>query len=71
MPFSRRREPLVPKLDGLLLGTVRRTGILYQWVGGTRRNWCGQGHSALSSNKRKCGDGGGFEEVVVKTKNRY
>jgi hypothetical protein len=46
--------------------------ILYQWIGGTRRDWRGQGHfRALTEESEVWAMGAGFEEVVVKTKNRY
>ena len=56
----RRRRP----------STGRR--ILYSWIGGTRRDWRGQGHfRALTEESEVWAMGAGFEEVVVKTKNRY
>ena len=46
--------------------------VLYQWIGGTRRDWRGQGHfRALTEESEVWAQAAGFEEVVVKTKNRY
>jgi hypothetical protein len=57
-----------------LAGSVRFDGrrILYSWLGGTRRDWRGQGHfRALTEESEVWAMSNGFEEVVVKTKNRY
>ena len=46
--------------------------ILYSWIGGTRRDWRGQGHfRALTEESEAWAHAAGFHEVVVKTKNRY
>jgi hypothetical protein len=46
--------------------------ILYSWLGGTRRDWRGQGHfRALTEESEVWAMSNGFEEVVVKTKNRH
>ena len=72
-----RAEESIPKLRdlvGRLDGSVRFEGrrILYQWIGGTRRDWRGQGHfRALTEESEVWAMASGFEEVVVKTKNRY
>jgi hypothetical protein len=72
-----RAEESVPKLSDLvnrLGGAVRFDGrrILYSWIGGTRRDWRGQGHfRALTEESEVWALGAGFEEVVVKVKNRY
>jgi hypothetical protein len=61
---------LVTRLDGTVNFNGRR--ILYQWIGGTRRDWRGQGHfRALTEESEVWAMSAGFEEVVVKTKNRY
>ena len=61
---------LVTRLDGTVNFKDRR--ILYQWIGGTRRDWRGQGHfRALTEESEVWAMSAGFEEVVVKTKNRY
>jgi hypothetical protein len=61
---------LVGRLDGTIAFDGRR--VLYQWIGGTRRDWRGQGHfRALTEESEVWAMAAGFEEVVVKTKNRY
>lgn len=72
-----RSDESVPKLRDLVTrlgGAVNFEGrrILYQWIGGTRRDWRGQGHfRALTEESEVWAMSAGFEEVVVKTKNRY
>lgn len=72
-----RADESVPKLRDLVTrldGTVNFAGrrILYQWIGGTRRDWRGQGHfRALTEESEVWAMSAGFQEVVVKTKNRY
>jgi hypothetical protein len=46
--------------------------VLYSWIGGTRRDWRGQGHfRALTEESEAWALAAGFHEVVVKTKNRF
>jgi hypothetical protein len=46
--------------------------ILYNWLGATRRDWRGQGHfRAVSEQQEIWAIAQGFDEIVVKTKNRY
>ena len=46
--------------------------ILYQWIGGTRSDWRGQGHfRALTEEQEVWALENGFDEVLVKTKNRF
>jgi GNAT superfamily N-acetyltransferase len=46
--------------------------VLYTWIGGTRRDWRGQGHfRALTEQQEHWAIEHGFDEVVVKTKNRF
>jgi GNAT superfamily N-acetyltransferase len=46
--------------------------VLYSWIGGTRRDWRGQGFfRALTEESEAWAHATGFHEVVVKTKNRY
>ena len=46
--------------------------VLYSWIGGTRRDWRGQGHfRALTEESEAWAHACGYHEVVVKTKNRY
>jgi len=72
-----RHDESVPKLRDLvdrLTGPVIFDGrrILYSWIGATRRDWRGQGHfRALTEESEVWAHAAGFEEVVVKTKNRY
>ena len=45
--------------------------VLYSWIGGTRRDWRGQGFfRALTEEQEAWALDNGFDEVVVKTKNR-
>lgn len=46
--------------------------VLYSWIGATRRDWRGQGHfRALSEQSEEWAIANGYNEIVVKTKNRY
>ena len=46
--------------------------VLYQWIGGTRRDWRGQGHfRALTEEQEVWAVARGFDETIVKTKNRF
>jgi hypothetical protein len=46
--------------------------VLYTWIGGTRRDWRGQGHfRALTEQQEVWAIENGFDEIVVKTKNRF
>ena len=61
---------LVSRLDSSVVFEDRK--VLYSWVGGTRRDWRGQGHfRALTEESEVWAHAAGFHEVVVKTKNRY
>lgn len=61
---------LVGRLDGHVIFEGRR--ILYTWIGGTRRDWRGQGHfRALTEQQELWAIEQGFDEIVVKTKNRF
>ena len=67
-------EPKLVDLVARLSGCVEFEGrkILYSWIGGTRRDWRGQGHfRALTEESEAWAHASGFHEVVVKTKNRY
>jgi hypothetical protein len=72
-----RARETEPKLADLVarLGDSVRFGdrkVLYSWIGGTRRDWRGQGHfRALTEESEAWALASGFHEVVVKTKNRY
>ena len=61
---------LVARLDGCVQFEGRK--VLYSWIGGTRRDWRGQGHfRALTEESEAWAHASGFHEVVVKTKNRF
>jgi hypothetical protein len=66
-----------PKLADLILqleDVVEFDGrrILYQWIGGTRKDWRGQGHfRALTEEQEVWALDNGFDEIIVKTKNRF
>jgi len=46
--------------------------VLYSWIGGTRRDWRGQGHfRALTEQQEVWAIDAGFDEVIIKTKNRF
>ena len=66
--------PDLRDLVARLTDSVRFNGrrVLYTWLGGTRRDWRGQGHfRALTEESEVWAMSNGFEEVVVKTKNRH
>jgi hypothetical protein len=72
--FENERDPkladLVERLRDVISFTDRR--ILYNWLGATRRDWRGKGHfRALTEEQEVWAVTEGFDEVVVKTKNRY
>ena len=66
-----------PKLADLVMqieDVVRFDGrrVLYQWIGGTRKDWRGQGHfRALTEEQETWAIANGFDEIIVKTKNRF
>jgi hypothetical protein len=61
---------LVFQLDDVVKFNGRR--VLYQWIGGTRKDWRGQGHfRALTEEQEVWAMDNGFDEIVVKTKNRF
>jgi len=67
-------EPKLIDLVGRLHECVRFDGrrVLYSWIGGTRRDWRGQGFfRALTEESEAWAHSAGFHEVVVKTKNRF
>ena len=73
-----RLEPLTQQvqaaLDERVKGVVQFEGrkILYTWIGGTRRDWRGQGHfRALTEEQEVWAVAHGFDEIVVKTKNKF
>ena len=71
---AHEKEPKLSDLVARLKDCVQFEGrkVLYSWIGGTRRDWRGQGHfRALTEESEAWAHSSGFHEVVVKTKNRF
>ena len=67
-------DPPLADLAAKLAGCIQFAGrrILYSWLGGTRRDWRGQGFfRALTEEQEAWALANGFDEIVVKTKNRF
>ncbi|MGE3512383.1 MAG: hypothetical protein AB7N65_26255 [Vicinamibacterales bacterium] len=67
-------EPKLIDLVSRLRDAVQFEGrrVLYSWIGGTRRDWRGQGHfRALTEQQEFWAIEQGFDEMVVKTKNKF
>jgi len=67
-------DPQLVDLVSRLAGHVSFDGrrVLYSWIGGTRRDWRGQGHfRALTEEQEAWAIHHRFDEIVVKTKNRF
>ncbi|HEX7794905.1 MAG TPA: hypothetical protein VF456_11170 [Vicinamibacterales bacterium] len=67
-------DPKLADLVERLHEHVRFPGrrVLYTWIGGTRRDWRGQGHfRALTEQQEFWAIEQGFNEIVVKTKNKF
>jgi len=74
-------EIRLPESDPKLIDLVHRLRdhvrfddrkVLYTWIGGTRRDWRGQGHfRALTEQQEAWAMSQGFDEIVVKTKNKF
>ncbi len=61
---------LVSRLDGRV--ELRDRKVLYSWIGGTRRDWRAQGFfRALTEEQEAWAVDNGFDEIIVKTKNRF
>lgn len=61
---------LVSRLDGCV--ELRNRKVLYSWIGGTRRDWRSQGFfRALTEEQEVWAVDNGFDEIMVKTKNRF
>ena len=61
---------LVAQLEDCVKFDGRR--VLYQWIGGTRSDWRGQGHfRALTEEQEVWAMANGFDEIVAKTKNKF
>jgi GNAT superfamily N-acetyltransferase len=68
------REPKLIDLVERLRDYVQFDGrrVLYTWIGGTRRDWRGQGFfRALTEQQELWAIEQGFDEIVVKTKNKF
>jgi GNAT superfamily N-acetyltransferase len=66
-------EPKLIDLVDRLRNEVQFAGrrVLYSWIGGTRRDWRGQGFfRALTEQQELWAIEQGFDEIVVKTKNK-
>jgi hypothetical protein len=78
--FKVAHEIRVPETDPKLVDLVNRLRnevqfdgrrVLYSWIGGTRRDWRGQGFfRALTEQQELWAIEQGFDEIVVKTKNK-
>ncbi len=67
---DQKLKDLVSRLSGFVNFEGRK--VLYSWIGGTRRDWRGQGHfRALTEETEVWAHSAGYHEVVVKTKNRF
>ena len=67
-------EPKLVDLMHRLHDNVQFAGrrVLYTWIGGTRRDWRGQGFfRALTEQQEIWAIEQGFDEIVVKTKNKF
>jgi len=61
-------------LVGQLSDVVEFDGrkIFYSWIGGTREQWRGMGHyRALTEQQEEWAHAHGYNELVVKTKNKF
>ena len=68
------RDPMLADLVAQLEDVVEFNGrrILYQWIGGTRTDWRGQGHfRALTEEQEVWALENGFDEIIAKTKNKF
>jgi hypothetical protein len=68
------RDPKLADLVARLRAHVQFDGrrVLYTWIGGTRRDWRGQGQfRALTEQQEIWAIEQGFDEIVVKTKNKF
>jgi len=67
-------DPKLADLIGRLRDCVAFPGrrVLYSWIGGTRRDWRGQGHfRALTEQQEAWAIEAGFDEMIHKTKNKF
>jgi GNAT superfamily N-acetyltransferase len=71
---TQEADPKLAELVHRLQDHVKFEGrrVLYSWIGGTRRDWRGQGHfRALTEQQEHWAIEHGFDEIVVKTKNKF
>jgi hypothetical protein len=71
---ANERDPKLADLVAQLEDVVEFDGrrVLYQWIGGTRSDWRGQGHfRALTEEQEVWALSNGFDEILVKTKNKF
>ncbi|MFI5177582.1 MAG: hypothetical protein ACHQO8_03410 [Vicinamibacterales bacterium] len=71
---AEERDPVLADLVRRLHGAIEFKGrkVLYNWLGATRLDWRAQGHfRALTEEQEVWAVAQGYDEVVVKTKNRY
>ena len=79
--FKVAHEITMPETEPKLIDLVHRLSdyvrfegrrVLYTWIGGTRRDWRGQGFfRALTEQQEHWAIAQGFDEIVVKTKNKF
>jgi GNAT superfamily N-acetyltransferase len=79
--FKVAHEIKSPETEAKLIDLVLRLSdyvhfdgrrVLYTWIGGTRRDWRGKGFfRALTEEQEQWAMAHGFDEIVVKTKNRF
>jgi GNAT superfamily N-acetyltransferase len=79
--FKVAHEIKAPETEPKLIDLVHRLSdyvqfngrrVMYTWIGGTRRDWRGQGFfRALTEQQEHWAIEQGFDEIVVKTKNRF
>ncbi len=51
---------------------LRERRVFYSWIGGTRKQWRGQGHyRALTEQQEEWAHRNAYDELVVKTKNHF
>lgn len=70
---SNEIEPKLADLVARMMPAVEFSDrkVLYSWIGGTRRDWRGQGFfRALTEEQEAWAHDNGFDEIIVKTKNR-
>jgi len=73
-PHDLEPEPACADLSWRLRDAVGfgRHRVFYSWLGGTRAHWRRQGHyRALTEQQEEWAHRNGYQEFVVKTKNRF